>query len=129
MSSTKAGVPCQCVYRSLVLLEALAGHSSARLTDLARQVNLNKATAHRLLVTMQARGFVVQSEDTQEYSLGPRLGELERLHSEARGAAELGAPAGDEPGTLSLRHVPAEREVADEADGTGECGLGSCALA
>ncbi len=87
MGSTKAGVPCQCVYRSLVLLEALAEHPSARLTDLAREVSLNKATAHRLLATTQARGFVVQSELTQEYSLGPRIAELERAHSEATGAA------------------------------------------
>ncbi len=123
MGSTKAGVPCQCVYRSLVLLEALAGHPSARLTDLAREVGLNKATAHRLLATMQARGFVVQSELTQEYSMGPRIAELERAHCEA---AET-AFAGDEEEVATLCPEGNGEQLGEEE--AEECGIGSCALA
>ncbi|HZJ02107.1 MAG TPA: helix-turn-helix domain-containing protein [Thermoleophilia bacterium] len=122
MGSTKAGVPCQCVYRSLVLLEALAEHPSARLTDLAREVSLNKATAHRLLATMQARGFVVQSEMTQEYSLGPRISELDRAHSEAVGAAV----GGGLEEVVTLRPEAAREQLGEGAE---DCGVGSCALA
>lgn len=48
----------QAVDRALLLLELLAGHpDGARLTLLARQAGLAASTAHRLLTTMERRGF------------------------------------------------------------------------
>ncbi|MBV0890950.1 IclR family transcriptional regulator [Paracoccus sp. Z118] len=48
----------QSVDRALALLEALATHTEgARLTALAKQVGLAPSTAHRLLTTLERRGF------------------------------------------------------------------------
>ncbi|RWR15580.1 IclR family transcriptional regulator [Paenirhodobacter populi] len=48
----------QAVDRALHLLETLAAHpDGVRLSDIARQVGLAPSTAHRLLTTLEQRGF------------------------------------------------------------------------
>src|SRR5688500_6371886 len=60
--------------RTIRALEAL-GDSSAGLgvTELGRHLGVDKSTAHRLLMTMAARGFVRLNAQTQRYQLGLRL--------------------------------------------------------
>jgi DNA-binding IclR family transcriptional regulator len=67
----------QSVDRALALLEALAeaGHATG-LVELSERVELDASTAHRLLQTLQARGFVRQEEGTRRYSLGLRAFEV-----------------------------------------------------
>lgn len=66
-----AGV--QSVERALDLLETLGRAGQAlSLADIAQQTGLAAPTAHRLLRTMQARGYVNQGA-SRDYSLGPGL--------------------------------------------------------
>ena len=60
--------------RTIRALEAL-GDSPAGLgvTELGRHLGVDKSTAHRLLMTMAARGFVRLNAQTQRYQLGLRL--------------------------------------------------------
>ncbi len=63
----------QSVDRALALLEALAEHSGgASLSDLARSVNLPTSTAHRLLTTLQMRGFVTHEAHSGHWVIGHR---------------------------------------------------------
>jgi len=63
----------QSVTRSLDLLEALANADApVGIADLARTTGLAVPTAHRLVRTLQSRGYVQQSAD-RAYRLGPAL--------------------------------------------------------
>ena len=59
------------VDRSLRLLEELARAGDLGVTELAARIEAGKATAHRLVKTLEARGYVVQNPDAT-YRLGPR---------------------------------------------------------
>ena len=78
----------QSVWRALDLLEALAGEEPAGLVELAGRAGLQPSTARRLLATMAARGYVVQSRRSGGYLLGHRAlelrGPVERRHGRLR---------------------------------------------
>lgn len=58
-----------------MVLEALAEDAEpVRLSDLARTIGLPKATVHRMLSNLVARGFAARAG--RSYALGPRLFEL-----------------------------------------------------
>ena len=68
-----ATTPVQSVDRALDLLEALGeAERSLSLAEVAGRTGLTSPTAHRLLRTMQARGYVGQNA-VREYSPGPAL--------------------------------------------------------
>lgn len=67
----------QSVGRALNLLDVFLTHrSEVSLTELAVSCGMNKATAHRLLKTLESRGYVQKSLEYQKYSLGVRVFEL-----------------------------------------------------
>jgi len=66
--------------RALDILELLAGSPGPRgLTDIAEQVHGPKATVHRLLATLQARGYATHDPRTGRYGAGIRCFELGSL--------------------------------------------------
>jgi DNA-binding IclR family transcriptional regulator len=63
--------------RALDILELLAGSPSPQgLTGIAERVHGPKATVHRLLATLQARGYATQDPQTGRYRAGVRCFEL-----------------------------------------------------
>ena len=65
------------VDRALQALEELAeAPGGLGVSELGRHLGIDKSTAHRLLGTLHARGFVRQLPHTQRYSLGLRLAGL-----------------------------------------------------
>jgi IclR family transcriptional regulator, acetate operon repressor len=63
----------QSLDRGLTLLERLAeAEHGLTLTDLAQQVGLAPATAHRLLGTLEQRGFVRQDDELGRWHIGVR---------------------------------------------------------
>lgn len=63
----------EAVDRAVRLLVALAeaGAGGAGLSDLADKLEVNKSTAYRALATLRAHSFVMQSDSTGRYRLGP----------------------------------------------------------
>lgn len=60
--------------RSLEIIEAVAtDRGSLTLSELARRVQLPKSTAHTLVQTLAADGFLEREIDTGRYVLGPRM--------------------------------------------------------
>jgi DNA-binding IclR family transcriptional regulator len=57
------------------VLDFLAAHPDERFTlsELARRLELNKATAHALLVTLTDNGYLLRHPTDMTYSLGPAL--------------------------------------------------------
>jgi IclR family acetate operon transcriptional repressor len=77
-------LPAQSLGRGLDLLEAfLTRHSEMGLAELAAAARLNRATAHRLLTALEARGYVQRHAETRKYNLGVRVFDLgARFHNQ-----------------------------------------------
>ena len=65
------------VERALDILSAFIGHEKhLSLTDIATKVQLHKSTVHRLLNSLEDRGFVEKIPDLERYRLGNKIIEL-----------------------------------------------------
>ncbi|MGG1311674.1 MULTISPECIES: IclR family transcriptional regulator [Cohnella] len=64
------------VERALDVLLCFTSGSEWGLTDIAQRVGLHKSTVHRLLATLEEKGFVARDEATDKYRLGLRILEL-----------------------------------------------------
>jgi DNA-binding IclR family transcriptional regulator len=60
----------QSVDRALSVLEILAAHGEAGVTEVAAELGVHKSTAFRLVAVLESRGFVEQSADRGKYRLG-----------------------------------------------------------
>ena len=60
----------QSVNRAVSILQVLARHGSARVTDIAAELDVHKSTVSRLLGTLESRGLVEQSAARGSYVLG-----------------------------------------------------------
>jgi DNA-binding IclR family transcriptional regulator len=60
----------QSVDRALSVLEILAAHGEAGVTDIAAELGVHKSTAFRLVAVLESRGFVEQLVDRGKYRLG-----------------------------------------------------------
>lgn len=60
----------QSVDRALTILELLEREGWMGVTRLARELDIHKSTAFRLLATLEQRGLVEQHVETQKYRLG-----------------------------------------------------------
>ena len=63
----------QSVDRALTILERLARHGEAGVTELAQGLDVHKSTAFRLVATLEQHGLVEQTEDRGKYRLGVGL--------------------------------------------------------
>jgi IclR family transcriptional regulator, KDG regulon repressor len=64
------------VERALDVLLCFTGKSDWGLSEIAAQIGLHKSTVHRLLATLEDRGFVIRDQGTEKYRLGFRILEL-----------------------------------------------------
>jgi DNA-binding IclR family transcriptional regulator len=58
------------VDRALSVLEILAAHGEAGVTEVAAELGVHKSTAFRLVAVLESRGFVEQLADRGKYRLG-----------------------------------------------------------
>ena len=120
--------------RAVHLLEALL-EGPVGATDLARTLDVSKATAFRLARTLQSEGYVVQLEDSR-YALGPRClmlaawafgridirrelrWALEELQHKTRETSYLTVLAGRE--CVCIDSIPSERPSAASLAAVGQ---------
>lgn len=69
-ASSKSTNHIQSVDRALSILEFLALYGESSVTEMAETMGVHKSTVFRLLVTLEARGFVVQEAERGKYRLG-----------------------------------------------------------
>lgn len=104
------------VDRTVAVLNHLAVDPGARvsLSELARELDLSKATAHALLASLVDHGYVVRDPSSKAYALGPALVALGNAASSANPAAQLAAgPMAAVSRDLDLECV-ASTAIADE---------------
>ncbi|WP_306191452.1 MULTISPECIES: IclR family transcriptional regulator [unclassified Streptomyces] len=70
----------------LRLMRLFLTHDTLSVTDAARELGVARSTAHRVLSTLEARGFAARDASGRGYSAGPEL-------------VTLGRPAGYDPAT------------------------------
>lgn len=81
------------VHRALDILEWLAASQrTVGVTDIAERFDVPKATVHRLLATLESRGYVSQDKDDHRYSMGIRCFELGSLWVEQLDLRRVAAP-------------------------------------
>ena len=80
----------QSLERALDILEALASfNDGAGIVELSGRVSLHVSTVHRLLATLERRGYARQNPQTHRYSLGNRVLQLGRaVHDQSDLRAE-----------------------------------------
>jgi IclR family KDG regulon transcriptional repressor len=81
-SKPKSEYAIQTVLNALRMLEVFHKESEIGVSDLARQLDLHKNNAFRLLATLELAGYIQQTPKTELYHLGPRC--LELGHAFAR---------------------------------------------
>lgn len=60
------------IVRAAEILKCLS-HGVSKLTELSRRLDVNKATVHQILKTLEGRGLVSQNPATRKYYLGPLI--------------------------------------------------------
>ncbi|WP_329215413.1 IclR family transcriptional regulator [Streptomyces sp. NBC_01485] len=99
-SGRGAASAVQSVDRAVSVLEILARHGEAGVTEIAEALDVHKSTAFRLLGVLENRGLVAQAKDRGKYYLGAGVLRL-------AGAAAVRLD-------ISQEGVPVCRELADE---------------
>ncbi len=75
--------------QGLMLLDAVAEHGPGTVADLADRSGLNRTVTHRLVATLEQRGFLRRSEDGR-VALGPALLDLgDRVETDLRAATRI----------------------------------------
>ncbi|MGW0734920.1 IclR family transcriptional regulator [Streptomyces sp. NPDC002851] len=90
----------QSVDRAISVMESLARHGEAGVTEIAEELGVHKSTAFRLLGVLENRGLVSQSSDRGKYFLGAGV-----LRLAGAAAARL---------DISQEGAPVCRDLADE---------------
>jgi DNA-binding IclR family transcriptional regulator len=67
--------PAPAIARTVALLNFLAAHpdEAFSLSELARRLDINKATAHAMLLELSDAGYLLRHPTTKSYTLGPAL--------------------------------------------------------
>ena len=69
----------QSVATAMDLIDCLAAERELGVAEIGRRLGIAKSSAHRLLTTLAAKGYVQQVPETRDYRLGQRLHELGAL--------------------------------------------------
>ena len=78
--------------RGLDVLEILAGRGDARVTDVMAQLGVSRATAFRIMATLESRGYVEHVREGRVWRLGPAVAEL-AAGLDSTSIMQLAAPA------------------------------------
>ncbi len=92
MKKPKGEYAIQTVINALRVLEEFRDAGELGVTALSRRLDLHKNNVFRLLATLEERGYVEQSPETERYKLGVRALELGRAFSQGRSLLKRGRP-------------------------------------
>lgn len=101
MEEQKANV--RAVERALDILLCFTDNTDLGLSEISNRLSLHKSTVHRLLATLENKGFLIRDVQTEKYRLGFRIWEL---------SANL--THNDDPATLLLPEMERLRDLVEE---------------
>ncbi|MGA5561236.1 IclR family transcriptional regulator [Streptomyces platensis] len=88
----EARPPKQSVDRAVTVLEILARHGEAAVTEIAEELGVHKSTAFRLLGVLENRGLVGQEQERGKYYLGAGVLRLAGAAAVRLDISQEGAP-------------------------------------
>jgi IclR family KDG regulon transcriptional repressor len=91
------------VERALDVLLCFTDGAEFSLTELAKRVGLHKSTVHRLLASLEGKGFIVRAPGSEKYRLGFHIWELAASFSHS-----------DDPAALLLPEMERLRDLVGE---------------
>lgn len=92
-ANSAAGGPTKVLLKALAVLERLAERGGeAGISELAREVELDKATVFRLLTTLLGAGYVARVDPAGRYRLTSRLADVAARLASPRSLMELALP-------------------------------------
>lgn len=74
--SEEQKVTVRAVERALDILMCFIDATDLGLMEITEKVSLHKSTVHRLLASLESKGFVIRNPSTEKYRLGYRVWEL-----------------------------------------------------
>lgn len=93
MSTEKQNEGVRSVNRALDILMAFRhGDRSLTAGELLKRVALSRPTLYRLLKTLEQRGFIIASNEPQQFQLGPSVAYLAHVWGTGMNLAELAQP-------------------------------------
>lgn len=101
MEEQKANV--RAVERALDILLCFTDATDLGLSEISSRLSLHKSTVHRLLATLENKGFLIRGVETEKYRLGFRIWEL---------SANL--THNDDPATMLLPEMERLRDLVEE---------------
>jgi len=101
MEEPKANV--RAVERALEIMLCFTDSTDLGLSEIATRLSLHKSTVHRLLATLENKGFLIRDVQTEKYRLGFRVWEL---------SANL--THNDDPATMLLPEMERLRDLVEE---------------
>lgn len=78
--------------KGLIILEIMMQCDNVGVTEIAKELKVNKSSAYRLLVTLEERGFVKQDQISGKYSLGMKLAGFRTKILEGFDIRDIGRP-------------------------------------
>jgi IclR family KDG regulon transcriptional repressor len=93
MHRAKSEYAIQTVTNALRVLDVFEADEEIGVTELARRLHLHKNNVFRLLATLEDRGWVEQSEDSERYRLGTACLRLARHYARTHGLTRWGRGA------------------------------------
>ena len=94
-SPTDAPAAVQSVDRALQVLEIVAAHGQAGVTEIAAELGVHKSTVSRLVAVLEARGYVEQVSERGKYRLGFAIPRLAHVAGGQNDLVKLGQAACD----------------------------------
>ncbi|OPA75550.1 IclR family transcriptional regulator [Paenibacillus selenitireducens] len=80
------------VERALDILICFTTDTDLGLTEISSKIGLHKSTVHRLLTTLEEKGFITRNQATEKYRLGMRVWELAANQSQEDDPAHILLP-------------------------------------
>lgn len=99
----EAKLTVRAVERALDILLCFTDAAELSLTEIAGRAGLHKSTVHRLLSSLEHKGFVVRDASTEKYKLGFRIWELSANLSQ-----------NDDPAVILLPEMEKLRDLLEE---------------
>ena len=90
------GTSVQSVNRAVSILQVLARHGAAQVTQIAAELGVHKSTVFRLLATLESRGLVEQNSERGKYQLGYGVVQLAAGATKKHDLSLLSRPVCDE---------------------------------
>ena len=95
MSDDRGNTPVKSADRALAVVEFVAGRGSASFTEILGGLQLPRSSAHGLLNTLSAAGWLDHSPSNKQYSLGLRAWQVGQMYTGHQNLANVAKPVMD----------------------------------